>query len=239
MAESHESAERHRRREPENATGKAKEKVRSTVYRAESSAEAVAAEARDRGRELVEEGKEKARDLGHEAASEARSRADEQKERVAGGMRTVADALRRGSEDLPEDDRQYSRFLETVAERVEGASRYLERRDVDGLTREARRFARDNAPLFLGGAFALGLAGARFLKSSGSEARGGGRDRGYDSGRGYAGSRGYESSAGYGGVYGPEPGRGYRSESRPSAPYRREAPPREAAERIEEEGGYA
>ncbi len=171
--------------EEKSGTDKAKDKAREMKASAESKVESLAEKAHDRGEDAVREGKEMARELGDEAARKARSRAEDQKDRVVGGMRTVADALRNGTDSLSEDQRQYGGFLETVADRVEDASRYLEQRDVDGLTREARTFAREHTPLVLGGAFALGLAGARFFKSSGSEAtRGdralgdGGRDQG-------------------------------------------------------------
>lgn len=114
---------------------------------------------------------EKAREMGDRATEMARSRADEQRERVVGGMRTVADAIRQSSRDLPEDSQQYGRLLEGVASRVEGASRYLDQHDVDSLTRDVRRVARDHAPAFLSGAFTLGLIGARVLKSSGEQVR--------------------------------------------------------------------
>lgn len=236
-----------------SGTDKAKEKARELKDTAEARVESMAAKAQDRGEDAVREGKEKARELGNDAAQMARSRAEEQKARVVGGMRTVADALRNGTDSLPEDRRQYGGFLETVADRVDGASRYLEQRDVDGLTREARTFAREHAPLFLGGAFALGLAGARFLKSSGGEAHRG--DRSLDSGR-------YDSDEYDTDEYrttGPqqtsgrvpmqEPGSRLtetrnpydtsgRTPNQPTRPYPRSSTTREATDRIKKEGGY-
>lgn len=140
----------------DKAKSKAKEKLSSVAHQ---------------GEELVEEGKEKAREVGDRATRIARSRADEQRERVAGGMRTVADALRQSGRDLPEDRQQYGRLLDGVADRVEGASRYLEEHDVDSMTRDVRRVARDHTPAFLSGAFTLGLIGARVLKSSSDQVR--------------------------------------------------------------------
>jgi hypothetical protein len=110
------------------------------------------------------------RDLADRAGEAARSRADEEKERLAGGMRAVATALRRGSDQLPEDQRSYGKLLEGVADKVSDASRYLDERDVNALTRDVRRVARDHSAAFLGGAFVLGVVGARFLKSSPDEA---------------------------------------------------------------------
>lgn len=252
--------------ETASGTDKVKEKAREARHkaeevkdRAEEKAEEFAAEARDRGKEAVREGKEKARELKGEANRMAHSRAEEQKGRLVGGMRTVADALRHGTDDLPEDRQQYGTFLETVADRVDGVSRYLDERDVDGLTREARHFARDHTPLFLGGAFALGLAGARFLKSSGSEAV---REPTWESGIRETGiqrtgprptaERTGSQRAGIPPATGgriDEPGatprRGSRTEEwtnyerDPAPPYPRSSKTREAADRIKEEGGYA
>lgn len=235
-------------RNDESGTDKVKEKARELKDKAESTAESMAAKAQDRGEEAVREGKHKAREMGDEAADMARSRAEEQKTRVAGGIRTVADALRNGTDSLPEDQRQYGGFLETVADRVEGVSRYLDQRDVDGLTREARTFAREHTPLFLGGAFALGLAGARFFKSSGSEAARGEYDHDeYARGTGGYTSRPAERTGGT--VPMQEPGTRltetrspYDTASRgtePTRPYPRSSTARQATERLKEEGGYA
>jgi hypothetical protein len=138
-----------------------------------------AGEARERGEHLVEEGKEKVRELGDRAGEVARNQGDEQRQRLAKGVRTFADALRRGADDLPADRREYEGMIDGVADRVEGVSRYIEEHDVDSLTRDARRFARDHTPVFLAGAFTLGMLGARFLKRSSDEARPAGHtDRG-------------------------------------------------------------
>lgn len=135
-----------------------KDTAREVKDRAQEKVSSAASEARDRGGDLVHEGKEK-----------ARSQADQQKDRVSEGFRSVADALRRGGQELSEEHRQYGSFLGTVADRAEGVSRYLDQRDVDSLTRDARQAAREHTPVFLSGAFTLGMLGARFLKSSGDK----------------------------------------------------------------------
>jgi hypothetical protein len=147
------------------------ENIKAKAHEAQEKVSEVAADLKDRGEDLVEEGKEMGRDLADRAGEAARSRADEEKDRVCGGMRAVANALRRGSDDLPEDQRMYGRFLEGVADRVAGASRYLDERDVSTLAGDVKRIARDHSAAFLGGAFVLGMVGARFLKSSPDQAR--------------------------------------------------------------------
>jgi hypothetical protein len=154
-------------------TDKVRDKVGDAKDTVQETASHLATEAKEKGSHIAEEGREKAHEIGEKAQQMARSRADEQKQRVTNGIRTFADALRRGCDDLSTDQNQYRPLLNSAADRVEGVSRYLEQRDVDALTNDVRRFAREHTPLFIGGAFALGFAGARFLKSS--------PDRAYDS----------------------------------------------------------
>lgn len=159
-------------------TDKVKDKVEDAKDSVQETASHLATEVREKGSHIAEEGREKAHEIGDRAQDMARSRAEEQKERVTNGMRTFADALRRGCDDLSTDQNQYRPLLNSAADRVEGVSRYLEQHDVDDLTNEVRRFAREHTPLFIGGAFALGFAGARFLKSSPERAH---DDDGHDS----------------------------------------------------------
>lgn len=147
-------------------TDKVKDKVGDAKETVQDTASHLKAEAREKTSELADEGREKVHELTDRAQHMARTRADEQKERVTSGIRTFADALRRGCDDLSSDQNQFRPLLTSAADRVEGVSRYLEQRDVDALANDVRRFAREHTSLFIGGAFALGFAGARFLKSS-------------------------------------------------------------------------
>lgn len=181
---------------PEAGEGGASEKVKESARHAQEKVSDAASNAKEKTEHLADQGREKAEELADRAGEMARSRAEEEKVRVAGGIRTVADALRRGSRDLPEDRRTYGRFVETVADRAEDLSRYLDERGVDEMARQARRFARDHTGAVISGAFALGLLGARFLKSSGDDVQ---SERW--SSRGYEGEgpyeAGYRTSGGY------------------------------------------
>lgn len=159
MNETNAEGRRSRTDKVKDTVGDAKETVQETASH-------IADEARDMSSHLAQEGREKAHEIGDKAQQLARTRADEQKQRLTNGIRTFADALRRGCDDLSPEQNQFRPMLNTAADRVEGVSRYLEQRDVDALTGDVRRFAREHTPLFIGGAFALGFAGARFLKSS-------------------------------------------------------------------------
>lgn len=147
-----------------------KEKVGDATGQVQEKASHIAAEARDKGEELIDEGREKVHELSERAGEIARSRADQERERVVTGIRVVADALRRGSDNLTGEREQFRPLLSSAADRVEGLTGYLESHNIDALSNDVRRFAREHTPAFLAGAFALGFAGARFLKSSGEQA---------------------------------------------------------------------
>lgn len=150
-------------------TGRAeglKEKIGDAAEQVKETASHVASDAREKGGHLMDEGKEKAQELTDKAESAARSRAETEKHRVATGIRTFADALRSGSRDLSGEREQFKSLLHGTADRAERLSNILESRDVDAFTSDVRRFAREHTSLFVGGAFALGFVGARFLKSS-------------------------------------------------------------------------
>jgi hypothetical protein len=155
-------------------TDQAKGHTGGAGEQAMDAAASAASEVRAKGGELLDEGREKVQELGAAAGEMARSKADQQMERVVEGIRIFADVLRQGTGDLSGERTQYRGMLNSVADRAEDVSRYLEDRDVRSVSREVQRFASENTPLFLGGAFALGLLGARFLKSSSD------RQQGYD-----------------------------------------------------------
>ena len=103
-----------------------------------------------------------------QAKEQAKPALQSQKERAAGTLGTTADALRKTGQHLREQDQDnVAQYIEQAAERVERFGSYLRGRQVDELVADAERFARRQPGLFIGGAFALGLVAARFLKSSG------------------------------------------------------------------------
>ena len=82
-------------------------------------------------------------------------------------MEGVANALRQTGEQLHEQDQgSVGRYAEQAAEQAERFSGYLRDRDANQLLNDVEDFARERPAIFLGGAFLLGAAAARFLKSS-------------------------------------------------------------------------
>lgn len=111
-------------------------------------------------------------------ASQAQEKAGEQvqsglntgKNRAADALSSVAQSLRSSSEQLRTNNQgNASRYIDQAAGRIERVANYLQQTDVNQMADQVEDFARRNPAVFLGGAFALGLVGARFLKSSRSK----------------------------------------------------------------------
>lgn len=122
-----------------------------------------ASKARDAGGQVKEQAQEK---LG-QAKTQAMSKLREGKSRVAGQAGTMAHALRSaGNEFRDEDQARLAEFTDSAAERVERIGHYIDQHSVAEMLDDMERIARRAPTLFLGGAFAMGLLGARFLKTS-------------------------------------------------------------------------
>jgi hypothetical protein len=151
-------------------------------------------------RPLVEQAKEQAGQLAQQTRQTASRVADQavqtvktqiatQKERATEGLQEVAQVLRETGESLrTKNQGAIGQYAETGAEMVEHLSSYFRDRSLDQITGDVEEFARRQATLFLGGAFALGFMLSRFFKSSSPygtasvQAGGNGRARttGYD-----------------------------------------------------------
>jgi hypothetical protein len=104
-------------------------------------------------------------------ADKASTAVEEKKAAFTGGLTSVADSIRRFSGSLNEAEpnplTEYSaKYAETAASKVEDVARYFENADFKTVSRDVESFARRNPAVFVGGAFALGILLARFMKSS-------------------------------------------------------------------------
>ena len=105
-----------------------------------------------------------------------------QKDRALDGLGGVADAVRKTTQSLREHQHEtLAGYVEQAANQIERFSRNLKNKDVGELVRDAQGLARRQPALFVGSAFAIGLLGARFFKSS-SPDRGMNRRGAYGSG---------------------------------------------------------
>lgn len=98
---------------------------------------------------------------------QATSQLNTQKDKATDGLGTVANAVRQTTDRLRGDNHDtVARYAEQAADQIERLSERIRGKDVGELLNDAQRLARQRPALFVGGAFAVGLLGARFMKSS-------------------------------------------------------------------------
>jgi hypothetical protein len=115
----------------------------------------------------AEQAQQKASSVADKAKNQAHSQAATQKERATENLTDMAHALRQTSDNLRKQDQDtFGRYANQAADQVERFAGHLRERSPEELLHEAQEYARREPALFLGGAFALGVLGARFLKSS-------------------------------------------------------------------------
>lgn len=90
---------------------------------------------------------------------------------VAQSLTGVADTVRQFTETLRTNQdtpiaQTVAQYGDTVTNQVERIADYLDRADLQKLTRDVESFARRNPAIFVGSAFALGILASRFIKSS-------------------------------------------------------------------------
>jgi hypothetical protein len=92
--------------------------------------------------------------------------ADSAKEYAIRRIRRVGSALRWAGEGLREQDDLIAGYAERASERISTMADYVDSTNAQKVMEDAERLARERPALFFGGAFLLGLAAGRFLKSS-------------------------------------------------------------------------
>ena len=129
-------------------------------------------------KDTIEKVKESAATIAGQATEQVKEKAasviDNQKSTLASGITNVADSIRQVGENLGgSEDNQVAaiagKYSGNLADQVEKFSSYIDEREIRELVKDVEQFARRNPLLFVGGAFALGVLAARFLKSSGGK----------------------------------------------------------------------
>jgi hypothetical protein len=122
-------------------------------------------------RSLYDQAKETAGQAYEVAAEKATTKLEEKKTDLSGGLATIAGSVRQVSENLrgPDVQDSISKFTadysQLAARKIENIANYFERKNVREMYSDLENFARRNPTVFVGGAFAVGLLAARFLKS--------------------------------------------------------------------------
>jgi hypothetical protein len=90
-----------------------------------------------------------------------------QKDRGTDALGRIADAVRSSTQKLRADQHDtIAGYIDQAANQIESWSQRLREKDVSELVSDVQQLARRRPVVFIGSAFALGLVGARFLKSS-------------------------------------------------------------------------
>jgi hypothetical protein len=119
----------------------------------------------------VDEAKEKVQQAATSAqrkvGEQLRTSVDTGKTRAADTLDSIAQALTQSGQTLRDQNQSMpTEYVDRVGDQIRRASNYLRNTNVDQIVRNTEDFARRQPAIFLAGAFALGLIGARFLKSS-------------------------------------------------------------------------
>jgi hypothetical protein len=123
--------------------------------------------AREQIREVKDRVVDQARTTLRQAKDRAASGFSEGRFRAADQVGGIATAFHRTGQHLRDEDQaRIAGLAESVGRQVEQVASYLRTADARAMTRDLERLARRQPAIILGAAFALGLAGARFLKSS-------------------------------------------------------------------------
>lgn len=124
------------------------------------------------GNDLLQHAKQTTSEVVDQVQHQAGSRLDRQKDEAAKDLQQLAGAVRHLGDELGGQQQagpiaQYAaEYGRKAADGIERLTNYLRTNDTKALVSEIESFGRRQPALLLGGAFLLGLAGARFFKSS-------------------------------------------------------------------------
>jgi hypothetical protein len=107
-----------------------------------------------------------AKDMKEKATERSKSILESRKNDAAGRLEGTAKVFRQTAQSFQGENPTVSRYADQIADKIEGASKYLREKDVKELVGDTERFIRKQPALFFGAAFAMGIITARFLKSS-------------------------------------------------------------------------
>jgi hypothetical protein len=121
--------------------------------------------------DLLQHAKQATGQIVSKVQEQAGTQLSRQKETAASQLSQVANAVRRIGENLPEQEAgPIGRFVgdygNKAADGLERLSTYIREQDAKQLLDDVQNFGRRQPALLLGGAFLLGFAGARLIRSS-------------------------------------------------------------------------
>lgn len=131
--------------------------------------------------DLLQRAKQAGGEIVNQVQERAGSQIAQQKESAATDLTQVVQAVRKFGESLAGEQggpiaRYAAEYGDKAADSLERFSTYIREQDPKQLLNDVQNFGRRQPALLLGGAFLLGFAGARLIKSS----MGSGSQQGYD-----------------------------------------------------------
>ena len=123
------------------------------------------------GQDLLQQAKQTTNEVVSQVQQQANSQINKQKETAASELTTVVNAVRRFGETLRNEGegpigRFAAQYGDKAADGIDRVARYLREQDPKRLLNDVQNFGRRQPALMIGGAFLLGFAGARIIKSS-------------------------------------------------------------------------
>lgn len=120
---------------------------------------------------LVQHAKHATGEIVNQVQQQAGSQIERQKESAVNDLSQVVNAVRRFGETLTTEQggpiaRYAAEYGDKAAEKLEQLTNYIREQDPKRLLADVQNFGRRRPALMIGGAFLLGLAGARLIKSS-------------------------------------------------------------------------
>lgn len=131
-------------------------------------AQDVATKAKDIMIETTSVAKDQAMRAAAQVGEQAKTTVDSRMSDVAQELGSVADAVRQTSYEIGGESQTVAQYGERIAEQLDGISSYLNEKGVEDVLTDLQDFARRQPAVFLGGAFILGMAVGRFIRSSGN-----------------------------------------------------------------------
>ena len=121
--------------------------------------------------DLLQHAKKATGEIMNQAQQQAGSQISRQKETAASELTSVVNAVRKFGESLSQEQtgalgRYAAEYGNKAADNLERFSTYIRQQDPKQLLNDVQNFGRRRPALLLGGAFLLGFAGARLIKSS-------------------------------------------------------------------------
>lgn len=123
------------------------------------------------GQDLLQQAKNTTNEVVSQVQEQASSQINRQKETAASELSTVVNAVRQFGETLNKEGqgpiaRFAAQYGDKAADGLDRVARYVREQDPKRLLADVQSFGRRQPALMIGGAFLLGFAGARLIKSS-------------------------------------------------------------------------